>query len=205
MAKIQHGVKPVVARPGPWLCRCWNTEGVLVLAVPLLRVLWWWLAAGVARSVTCVSFVSISVVSKKKKEGLQGERGPQGGGGASRRRGRRGGLEGWGDQGSKGRRGASRTKGSRRGASQTLEPPREAPLPSLKTPSQAPPLASPLPLSLLPSLPLLPLSPSSLKPPRREGGAWTLLLRKWLVIRCRRKLLRNRENIQSESATKGSV
>ena len=31
------------------------------------------------------------------------------------------------------------------------------------------------------------------------------VVRKWLVIRCRGKLLQNRENIQSESATKGYV
>ena len=39
-----------------------------MLTVPLLQVLRWWLTAGIARSVTCVSFVSISIVSKKKIE-----------------------------------------------------------------------------------------------------------------------------------------
>ena len=31
------------------------------------------------------------------------------------------------------------------------------------------------------------------------------VVRKWLMIRCRGKMLRNRENIQGESATKGYV
>ena len=38
-----------------------------MLTVPLLQVLRWWLTAGIARSVTCVSFVSISTVSLKKR------------------------------------------------------------------------------------------------------------------------------------------
>ena len=57
----------LVARPGPWPCRWWNTEEVLVLTVPLLQILRCWLTAGIARSVICVSFVSLSIVSKKEK------------------------------------------------------------------------------------------------------------------------------------------
>ena len=39
---------------------------------------------------------------------------------------------------------------------------------------------------------------------RSDCGELTVV-RKWLVIRCRGKLLRNREYVQSESATKGHV